>query len=78
MLMIATVFSFFSFLCVSQLNDLVDDTLWTGVPGNYTDPNAPYALAVVRKLVDGEKFVDATEAASGLFGGPTEVCVCVC
>ncbi|XP_006661702.1 alpha-L-fucosidase 2-like isoform X1 [Oryza brachyantha] len=57
----------------SEKLQLNHDTLWTGVPGNYTDPNAPYALAVIRKLVDGGKFVDATEAASGLFGGPTEV-----
>ncbi|KAI4971219.1 hypothetical protein ZWY2020_002133 [Hordeum vulgare] len=49
------------------------DTLWTGVPGDYTDPKAPAALAAVRKLVDDGRFVDATSAASGLFGGPTEV-----
>lgn len=58
-------------------NVLADDTLWTGVPGNYTDLEAPAALAVVRKLVDEGRFVDATKAASGLFGGPTEVC-CMC
>ncbi|XP_044960902.1 alpha-L-fucosidase 2-like isoform X2 [Hordeum vulgare subsp. vulgare] len=49
------------------------DTLWTGVPGDYTDPKAPAALAAVRKLVDDGRFVDATSAASGLFGGQTEV-----
>uniref|UniRef100_A0A453SIT9 Glycosyl hydrolase family 95 N-terminal domain-containing protein n=1 Tax=Aegilops tauschii subsp. strangulata TaxID=200361 RepID=A0A453SIT9_AEGTS len=50
------------------------DTLWSGVPGDYTDPKAPAALAAVRKLVDEGRFVDATNAASGLFGGLTEVC----
>ncbi|XP_048545729.1 alpha-L-fucosidase 2-like [Triticum urartu] len=49
------------------------DTLWSGVPGDYTDPKAPAALAAVRKLVDEGRFVDATSAASGLFGGLTEV-----
>ncbi|KQK16351.1 hypothetical protein BRADI_1g28366v3 [Brachypodium distachyon] len=49
------------------------DTLWTGVPGNYTDPSVPSAVAVVRKLVHDRQFVDATNAASGLYGGPTEV-----
>jgi hypothetical protein len=49
------------------------DTLWTGVPGNYTDPKAPAALAAVRKFVHDGRFVDATSAASGLYGGPTEV-----
>ncbi|KAK1680596.1 hypothetical protein QYE76_041444 [Lolium multiflorum] len=49
------------------------DTLWTGLPGNYTDPKAPAALAAVRKFVDDGRFVDATSAASGLYGGPTEV-----
>ncbi|KAM0872633.1 hypothetical protein ACQ4PT_038597 [Festuca glaucescens] len=52
-------------------NVLAVDTLWTGVPGNYTDPKAPAALAAVRKFVDEGRFVDAT-AASGLYGGPTE------
>ncbi|XBI02069.1 hypothetical protein VPH35_130692 [Triticum aestivum] len=49
------------------------DTLWSGVPGDYTAPKAPAALAVVRKLVDDGRFVDATSAASGLFGAQTEV-----
>ncbi|KAG2577887.1 hypothetical protein PVAP13_6NG267500 [Panicum virgatum] len=50
-----------------------DDTLWTGAPGNYTDPEAPAALAVVRELVNQGRFADATEAARRLFGGQSEV-----
>ncbi|KAL6623029.1 hypothetical protein ACP70R_032908 [Stipagrostis hirtigluma subsp. patula] len=57
----------------SEKLQLNHDTLWTGVPGNYTDPNVPSALAVVRGLVDEGRFVDATKAASCLFGGPTQV-----
>ncbi|KAL6643280.1 hypothetical protein ACP70R_021461 [Stipagrostis hirtigluma subsp. patula] len=57
----------------SEKLQLNHDTLWTGVPGNYTDPNVPSALAVVRGLVDEGRFVDATKAASGLFGGPTQM-----
>ncbi|KAG2582856.1 hypothetical protein PVAP13_6KG161900 [Panicum virgatum] len=53
-----------------QLNH---DTLWTGAPGNYTDPEAPAALAVVRELVNQGRFADATEAATHLFGGQSEV-----
>ncbi|XP_062200506.1 alpha-L-fucosidase 2-like [Phragmites australis] len=53
-----------------QLNH---DTLWTGAPGNYTDPDAPAALAVVRGLVDQGRFADATAAATRLFGGQSEV-----
>ena len=54
-------------------NVLAVDTLWTGVPGNYTDPKAPASLAEVRKLVNDGRFVEATKAASGLYGGLTEV-----
>ncbi|KAL6623031.1 hypothetical protein ACP70R_032910 [Stipagrostis hirtigluma subsp. patula] len=53
-----------------QLNH---DTLWTGAPGNYTDPDAPAALAAVRELVDQGRFADATVAAKRLFGGQSEV-----
>ncbi|CAI0471873.1 unnamed protein product [Linum tenue] len=53
-----------------QLNE---DTLWTGAPGNYTDPDAPKALAQVRNLVHEAQFVQATQASAGLFGGPTQV-----
>ncbi|CAN6283499.1 unnamed protein product [Urochloa humidicola] len=53
-----------------QLNH---DTLWTGVPRNYTDPEVPAALAVVRELVNQGQFADATAAATRLFGGQSEV-----
>ncbi|CAI0466902.1 unnamed protein product [Linum tenue] len=53
-----------------QLND---DTLWTGVPGDYTDPNAPAALSAVRKLVANGQFADASAAALKLSGKGSEV-----
>ncbi|CAI8604867.1 unnamed protein product [Vicia faba] len=52
---------------------LNEDTLWTGVPGNYTDKNAPEVLAEVRKLVDDRKYPEATTAAEKLSGIPSEV-----
>ncbi|WJX14933.1 Alpha-L-fucosidase 2 [Trifolium repens] len=55
---------------VLQLNE---DTLWTGVPANYTDKNAPEVLAEVRKLVDDKKYPEATTAADKLSGAPSEV-----
>lgn len=59
---------------MSAIFILPDDTLWTGVPGNYTDPKAPGVLAEVRGLVDQGRFADATASAKGLFGGLSEVC----
>lgn len=56
----------FSLLCT-------EDTLWTGIPGDYTNPDAPKALAEVRKLVDDGQYVEATEAGSKLVGKPNEV-----
>ncbi|CAN6299689.1 unnamed protein product [Urochloa humidicola] len=53
-----------------QLNH---DTLWTGAPRNYTDPEVAAALAVVRELVNLGRFADATAAATHLFGGQSEV-----
>ncbi|TVU30682.1 hypothetical protein EJB05_22316, partial [Eragrostis curvula] len=53
-----------------QLNH---DTMWTGAPGNYTDPNAPAALEAVRELVNQGRFADATAEAKRLFGGQSEV-----
>ncbi|KAK4749944.1 hypothetical protein SAY87_027393 [Trapa incisa] len=53
-----------------QLNE---DTLWTGVPGNYTNPNAPEALSAVRKLVDNGRYAEATEAAVQLSADPSDV-----
>ncbi|KAE8708266.1 Alpha-L-fucosidase 2 [Hibiscus syriacus] len=53
-----------------QLNE---DTLWTGVPGDYTDPDAPIALSEVRKLVDLGDYAEATKAAVELSGHPSDV-----
>ncbi|GAU15034.1 hypothetical protein TSUD_48300 [Trifolium subterraneum] len=55
---------------VLQLNE---DTLWTGIPADYTDKNAPQVLAEVRKLVDDKKYPEATTAADKLSGAPSEV-----
>ncbi|XP_021892327.1 alpha-L-fucosidase 2 isoform X2 [Carica papaya] len=57
----------------SEILQLNEDTLWTGTPGNYTNPNAPDALLEVRKLVDNDKFVEATAAAVKLSGNPSDV-----
>lgn len=57
-----------------QVSIGVEDTLWTGTPGNYTNPNAPQALAEVRKLVDDGKYAEATEAAVKLSGEQSAVC----
>ncbi|KAK4563281.1 hypothetical protein RGQ29_005694 [Quercus rubra] len=57
----------------SETLQLNDDTLWTGTPGNYTNPNAPEALLEVRKLVDNGKYAEATEAAIKLTGNLAEV-----
>lgn len=51
----------------------VDDTLWTGNPGNYTNPDAPKVLSEVRKLVDDGKYAEATKAAVDLSGNPSDV-----
>ncbi|KMT01109.1 hypothetical protein BVRB_9g223620 isoform B [Beta vulgaris subsp. vulgaris] len=40
-----------------------EDTLWRGIPGNYTDPNAPRVLANVRKLVNNGNYSEATVLA---------------
>jgi hypothetical protein len=34
-----------------------DDTLWTGGPGNYTNPKAPAVFSKVRNLVDNEQYL---------------------
>ncbi|KAF2321010.1 hypothetical protein GH714_032633 [Hevea brasiliensis] len=57
----------------SETLQLNDDTLWTGTPGNYTNPNAPEALSEVRKLVDDGKYAEATTAAVKLSGNPSDV-----
>jgi alpha-L-fucosidase 2 len=52
---------------------LAEDTLWTGTPGNYTNLNAPEVLSEVRKLVDDDKYAEATTEAVKLTGNPAEV-----
>ncbi|KAL9994462.1 putative alpha-L-fucosidase [Helianthus debilis subsp. tardiflorus] len=59
---------------LSETLNLNEDTLWTGVPGNYTNPDAPNALYVVRKLVDDGKYADATKDAVKLSADPSDVC----
>jgi hypothetical protein len=50
-----------------------DDTLWTGGPGNYTNPKAPTVFSKVRNLVDNGQYAEATAAAYGLSGEQTHV-----
>ncbi|KAJ0011453.1 hypothetical protein Pint_33715 [Pistacia integerrima] len=57
----------------SETLQLNEDTLWTGTPGNYTNPKAPEALSEVRKLVDSGKYPEATAAAVKLSDGPSDV-----
>ncbi|XP_043813951.1 alpha-L-fucosidase 2 isoform X3 [Manihot esculenta] len=57
----------------SEIIQLNEDTLWTGTPSDYTNPDSPEALSQVRNLVDNGKYTEATEAAVNLFGNTTEV-----
>lgn len=57
----------------SETINLNEDTLWTGVPGNYTNPDAPEALSAVRKLVDDGKYAEATKEAVKLSANPSDV-----
>lgn len=57
----------------SETINLNEDTLWTGIPGNYTNPDAPAALSEVRKLVDDGKYAEATKAAVKLSADPSDV-----
>ncbi|KAK2974520.1 hypothetical protein RJ640_018685 [Escallonia rubra] len=56
----------------SETLNLNEDTLWTGTPGNYTNPGAPKVLSEVRKLVDDGKYSEATTAAVNLSGNPSD------
>ncbi|GAB2291720.1 Alpha-L-fucosidase 2 [Dionaea muscipula] len=47
----------------SEILNLNEDTIWTGIPADYTDPNAPEALDKVRRLVDDGKYAEATALA---------------
>ncbi|CAO2813971.1 unnamed protein product [Amaranthus hypochondriacus] len=59
---------------LSEIINLNEDTLWTGVPRNYTDPKASAALATVRKLVDSGNYSEATLVADKeLSGEPSDV-----
>jgi alpha-L-fucosidase 2 len=52
-----------------QLNE---DTLWTGGPRDWNNPNARKALAEVRRLVAEGKYVEADRAARGMQGTYTQ------
>ncbi|XP_068657421.1 alpha-L-fucosidase 2 [Aristolochia californica] len=57
----------------SEKIQLNDDTLWTGIPGNYTSSNAPTVLSQVRELVDVGKYAEASTTAIDLQGHPSDV-----
>ncbi|KAK8938317.1 Alpha-L-fucosidase 2 [Platanthera guangdongensis] len=57
----------------NEILQLNHDTLWTGVPGNYTNPDAPSVLSKVRKLVDDGKYSEASTVALGLSDHPPQV-----
>jgi alpha-L-fucosidase 2 len=52
-----------------QLNE---DTLWSGGPREWNNPNAPKVLAEVRRLIAEEKYVEADRAARGMQGPYTQ------
>ncbi|VAH87998.1 unnamed protein product [Triticum turgidum subsp. durum] len=56
----------------SEKLQLNHDTLWTGGPGNYTNPKAPTVLSEVRSLVDKGLYPEATAVAYGLSGDETQ------
>ncbi|KAI4367592.1 hypothetical protein MLD38_023313 [Melastoma candidum] len=58
---------------VNETIQLNEDTLWTGVPGKYTNPDAPAALSTVRKLVDAGRYPEATAEAVKLSGQPSDL-----
>ena len=60
--------------CLLLFVYFVEDTLWTGIPGDYANPNAPAALSEVRKLVDNGQYAEATTEAEKLSGEPSDVC----
>ncbi|XP_021626476.1 alpha-L-fucosidase 2 isoform X2 [Manihot esculenta] len=57
----------------SEIIQLNEDTLWTGIPSDFTNPDAPEALSVVRKFVDDGQYAEASAAAVKLFGKPADV-----
>ena len=52
-----------------QLNE---DTLWSGGPREWNNPNAPKVLAEVRRLIAEEKYGEADRAACGMQGPYTQ------
>ncbi|MFL5619967.1 MAG: glycosyl hydrolase family 95 catalytic domain-containing protein [Gemmatimonadaceae bacterium] len=52
-----------------QLNE---DTLWSGGPRDWNNPNAPKVLAEVRRLIAEERYVEADRAARGMQGPYTQ------
>jgi alpha-L-fucosidase 2 len=52
-----------------QLNE---DTLWSGGPREWNNPNAPKVLAEVRRLIAEEKYVEADRVARGMQGPYTQ------
>src|SRR5689334_23455828 len=52
-----------------QLNE---DTLWSGGPRDWNNPNAPAALAEVRRLIAEENYVEADRGARGMQGPYTQ------
>jgi alpha-L-fucosidase 2 len=52
-----------------QLND---DTLWSGGPRDWNNPNGPKVLAEVRRLIAAERYVEADVAIRGMQGPFTQ------
>ncbi|KAH1072238.1 hypothetical protein J1N35_024566 [Gossypium stocksii] len=46
---------------LGKLWTVYEDTLWTGVPGDYMNLEAPAGLAEFRKLVDSGDYAKATK-----------------
>ncbi|KAJ0076593.1 hypothetical protein Patl1_35283 [Pistacia atlantica] len=57
----------------SETLQLNEDTLWTGIPGNYSNPEASEALSEVRHLVVIGEYAAATSESINLFGHPADV-----
>ncbi|AEE86349.1 1,2-alpha-L-fucosidase [Arabidopsis thaliana] len=57
----------------SEILNINEDTIWTGVPADYTNQKAPEALAEVRRLVDERNYAEATSEAVKLSGQPSDV-----
>ncbi|KAH6833159.1 hypothetical protein C2S53_008102 [Perilla frutescens var. hirtella] len=58
---------------VNETINLNEDTLWTGIPSDFTDPAAPITLSEVRKLVNNGQYAEATAVAANLSGTPSAV-----